>query len=508
MQHSLQDLEAFLNQQNILVKAHIISKDTPIASARDNSQLVDKNDVFFCKGQAFKATYLADALNKNASAWICDESLAETLCQKHPETNYFIVSDMRQALALVSRWVHNECDKNLCICGITGTKGKSTTTYMLRSIFDAASTQKSCAVLSSINVFDGGEECEAHNTTPEAPELWQHFENACTHGLKHLVMEVSSQALKYHRTLGTHFAYGCFLNIARDHISDCEHPSFEDYFSSKLKLFSQSQTAIYNLNTDHIDEVKRAAQQAQKAYSFSIDCSDADVWATDIVQEHACVRFVAHTPDWQAPIEMYIPGLFNVENALCAITVAWQEGISVAQIQKGLKECRVPGRMEIITTHIEGLEVLVDYAHNQLSFEALFSSLQKMYPTWNISAVFGCAGGKAVDRIKDLPQTAARWCQHIIYTMEDPGPIDAEELCQKMFDATPQEYQSTCKVIVDREQAVTQAILDAYASDTPTLVCLLAKGDETDIHIGSRYVPYASDPVVAKRVIAKLEESK
>lgn len=147
------------------------------------------------------------------------------------------------------------------IVGITGTKGKSTSSYMLRSIIDTAAGASVCGIIGSIDTYDGVEHIESKNTTPEAPDLWRHLTHARTAQLVSMVMEVSSQALKYDRTLGVSLDIACFLNIGTDHISPVEHPSFEDYFTSKLKIFSQCRRAVVNLGTEHLGLVLDAALQ-------------------------------------------------------------------------------------------------------------------------------------------------------------------------------------------------------------------------------------------------------
>ena len=234
-----------------------------------------------------------------------------------------------------------------------------------------------------------------------------------------MIMEVSSQALKYDRVLGLHVGVAGWLNIGQDHISPNEHSDFEDYFSSKLKLFSLTNTAVINLETDQLDRVLTAAASLEKQITYSATGCSAhryqsaegtvhtvlpDLWAKNIEPGFGSLSFVCHTPHWTDTVFLSMAGLFNVDNALCAIGMAQQMGYSKQEICEGLAHCQVPGRMEISpasTSHVVGL---IDYAHNRLSFKKFFSSVKQEFTGRKIVAVFGCAGGKAYERRQELPE--------------------------------------------------------------------------------------------------------
>ena len=239
--------------------------DAPVRGMTVDSREVEPGNLFVCKGAAFKPAFLASAVERGAGAYLCDASKLDELAGAVPGTPYLAVSDVRRAMALVAPEVYAHPERQLRIVGITGTKGKSTTAYMLKSILDAADMTPS--ILGSIETDDGVEHFESHNTTPEAPELWRHLRNSVDAGRDIMVMEVSSQGLKYDRVLGLPLDIAVFLNIGRDHISGIEHPDFEDYFASKLRIFEQCDTAVVNLGSDYAERILDAAERAHAQHA-------------------------------------------------------------------------------------------------------------------------------------------------------------------------------------------------------------------------------------------------
>ena len=291
--------------------------------------------------------------------------------------------------------------------------------------------------------------------------------------------------------MGLNLDIACFLNIGRDHISPVEHPNFEDYFQSKLRIFDQARVAVVNLDSAEIKTILERASRCERAVTFSATDSSADVWASDIKSAYGTVSFTAHTPTWVGPINLGMPGLFNVDNALATIAICEVLGIGREKIAAPLSRARVPGRMELLASPDAKVVALVDYAHNKLSYQRFFPSVKEEFPGYRIIAVFGAPGGKAYERRQELPQEAAKYADHLIYTEEDPANDPVEEICQQMADATP--AGTSYEVILNREEAIRRAVQLGYEGEGPAILCLLAKGDETRQHEGNEFVPCRTD---------------
>jgi UDP-N-acetylmuramoyl-L-alanyl-D-glutamate--2,6-diaminopimelate ligase len=318
-------------------------------------------------------------------------------------------------------------------------------------------------------------------------------------------MEVSRQALKYDRVVGLNIDVACFLNIGRDHISPIEHPSFEDYFESKLRIFDQARVAVVNLDMEHADEVLVRARRCERVVTFSARedaAGRADVWASDITPQHGGVSFVAHTARGVQELLVSMPGLFNVDNALAAVAVCEVLGVSADLVREGLAQVRVPGRMELVETRDPRVCALVDYAHNKLSYQRFFSSVSKEFAGRQIIALFGAPGDKAQERRRELPEEASRWADLIIYTEEDPAHERTEDICAELAANTPE--GQAYEVICDRPAAIARAVESAFAAPEGAVVCLLAKGDETRQHEGDRFVPCETDATIFEREVARV----
>lgn len=487
-------LARLLNAEGLLATTANVTTEkgsTPVTGADCDSRVVVPGHVFVCKGAAFRPTYLASALEKGAVAYLCDENRAGELAATAPGVPALVASDLRRAMALVSAEAFGHPDRDLKVVGITGTKGKSTVSYMLRAVLDGDEPYAHAGVMGSIETFDGIECEESHNTTPESPDLWRHLANARKAGLAYMDMEVSSQALKYDRVLGLGLDVACFLNIGRDHISPVEHPNFEDYFQSKLRIFDQARVAVVNLDSEEIETILDRASRCERVVTFSAKERSADVWATDIQTGYGTVSFTAHTPSWEETVSLGMPGLFNVDNALATIAICEVLGIGYERIAEPLSRARVPGRMELLPSPDAKVVALVDYAHNRLSYQRFFPSVKEEFAGYRIIAVFGAPGGKAYERRRELPEEAAKYADYLIYTEEDPANDPVEEICQQMADATP--AGTAYEVILDRKEAIHRAVQLGYEGEGPAILCLLAKGDETRQHEGNEFVPCRTD---------------
>ena len=462
-----------------------------------DSREVKDNTLFLCKGANFKSEFLEKALEAGAFAYVSEEAY------KKEGKPFIIVSDIRKAIAVLSALFTDYPEKEINMIGITGTKGKSTTTYYLKYILDEYMNdlgKKDTALISTIDTYDGVETKESVLTTPEALELHKHIRNAVDSGMENLVMEVCSQALKTHRTYGIQYKYGVFLNISEDHISNIEHKDYEEYFASKLKLFEQADTAIVNLNTDDLERVLKSAQNSKRIITFGTT-EDADVYGYNIRKEGLNTLFNVKTEKFDKEILLTMPGLFNVENALAAIAVAVDMGVPYKNIYDGLREARANGRMEVYSDKEGKVIVIVDYAHNKLSFEKLYESTIKEYPEREIITVFGCPGNHALNRRKDLGELSGKFSDMSYLTMEDPRNEDPEDICKEISTYIEKE-NGKYKIITDRGQAIKHAITEARPN---SVILITGKGNETVQYIKGKYVECEPDGYYAKKYLAELD---
>lgn len=454
-----------------------------------DSGKASEGSLFVCKGNKFKPEYLSAAADAGACAYISEEEYPSV------QLPHIIVSDARAALAEVSDLYYNSPWQRLNLIAVTGTKGKSTTVYYIKTILDAyfASVGKRpCGLISTIETFDGREHKASGNSTPESLEFQRILYTCAEAGLTAAVCEVSSQALKYSRVRCVRFDTGVFTNIGLDHISPLEHPDFEDYFQSKLSLFAQSARGVINVGSELYERVKQAAKDnCDSVVTYGLDAS-CDVRAFDIRKSDGRTVFRLSAPRFIADFSLSMPGIFNVENAAAAIAAALpfgELGLEPELIKSALESAKVPGRMELYSSDDGQILALVDYAHNALSFEELFASIKREYPDYTVVSVFGAPGGKAQIRRKSLGQIAGANCSHVYLTSDDPDFEEPSAIAADIAEGLA-EHNCPYTFIEEREQAVVAAFAEAKPK---TIILLLGCGNETRQKIKGAAVPVLSD---------------
>lgn len=491
-----------LKKENLLLEENVSEslKEMIINKVTYDSRKVITNTLFICKGVEFKKEYLDSSLENGAIAYVSEEKY------KMKNEPYIIVNDIRKAMAILIRLYNNDPQNKINMIGITGTKGKSTTSYYIKYILDDYMKdlkKNETAIISSIDTYDGKSKKEAVLTTPEPEELFEHIRNAVESDMENLVMEVCSQALKIERVYGILYKCGVFLNISEDHISNIEHKDYEEYIASKLKLFNQTETAIINLNTADLDRVLESAKKCKKVITFG-NSENADVYGYNIRKEGMNTVFNVRTKYFNEEILLTMPGLFNVENALAAIAVATELNVPYKNIYNGLKMARASGRMEVYSDKKQEVVVIVDYAHNKLSFQKLYESTIKEYPKREIITVFGCPGNHAQNRRKDLGELSGKYSDMNYLTMEDPRNEKVEDICKEISTYIKKE-NGKYKIIVNREEAIKEAILQAKPN---SVILITGKGNETVQFVKGEYVPCETDVQYAKKYLKELDENK
>lgn len=496
----LKDYIKKLDEANLLVWENVSSNllDVPIDCVSYDTRTLHGKSIFICKGLHFKPEYAKDALDKSALAYVSKEPI-EGL------PNCIQVNDIRKSIYVLADTHFDSVQNKLKIVGITGTKGKGSVAYILKGIMDEYLNdihKPECAIISSIETYDGIKKYESHLTTPETIELYENFSNAYNSGISHVLMEVSSQANKLGRTIGVPYEVACFTNFGKDHISPIEHPNIQDYFECKLHIFDNVKFACINSDSDRFSEIYNYAKD-KKCEIVTFGSHDTDnVYCTNIKPKGSEIDFDVKTKDFEDTFTLGVPGIFNVSNALAAIAIAQCFNIDKSYICKGLKKASIPGRMKVVTSKDKKIVAVVDYAHNQMSFNAYYESLKKEYLDYNIVSVFGCPGNKALDRREELPEIASKYASHIIITEDDPATEPFENIIKDMI---PNININNYEIIENREDAIKHAIFD-LAKDK-TVVALTGKGEEITMTRGENFEPYESDLLIAKRYIGEYDKS-
>lgn len=482
-----------------------------------NSKEVSGDYLFVCKGAGFREEYLDEAVRNGAVCYIREDSSQDapsgascsaTGSAEHSfsDITEIKVRDIRKAMPVIARTYYGDLDELIRIVGVTGTKGKSSTVYFMRSILDEymkASGGKKTAVCSGIENYDGVSKEDSHLTTPETMELYRHMDNAVKSGIEYMSIEVSSQALKYDRTTGIMFEAGAFLNIGSDHISPVEHPDLEDYLNSKLKIFSNCRKACYSLDSDRQEEIREASQDCPYVITFSASDGNANVYAYDIRSEegHAVFRVrlrdVEGYDDFDEELRLGAFGIVNVENALAAVSLSALLGVPKEHITGGLASARVPGRMEVFKSSDGKRTVVVDYAHNKMSFDKFFESANVEYPRKKIISVFGSAGGKALIRREELGESAGHHATYSIITEDDSGPEDAGSICREIAGYV-EKAGGKCEIVVDRADAIKRAI---DIMDDDTILFIAGRGSDSGMKREEGYVDYPADSEIVEEYL-------
>lgn len=464
-----------------------------------DSRDIQEDTLFFCKGLNFKDEYLVDAKNKGANSYISEKKM-------NVDLPYIIVKDVRKAMMEIARFFYDFPDTKIKTIGVTGTKGKSSTVKYVKSILDnylLKNGRKPAGIISTINIFDGIEDISASLTTPEAIMLYRYLNNAVIAGLEYMVIESSSQAFKYDRMNNIDLDVAVFLNIGEDHVSDIEHPTFEDYFNSKLKIFERTQFLIYNKDADHIEEIEEAIKNndiISESFSTKIK-TDAKLNSFSFLESGLKLNL-----DYKGEnIEVKVPqlGTYNIENVLAAVMIAKHFGIDNESIKEGLENTEISGREEIFESNNKKYIMFVSYAHNELSFEKAYEFIKIKYPNYRIVSIFGNSGKMAKNRIEGNCRSAAKHSDHIIIVPEDSAYVEFDVIYNRMAQEI-RKYTNNFERSDSREDGIKKAFNDA---EEKTVFLVAGKGSEDYQKEYGKYIPIKSDTDVARDIIEKYNKN-
>lgn len=457
-----------------------------------NSKELFGKSIFVCKGINFKEKYVFDAFSNGAIVYIAEKQVKNL-------NNCILVSDIRRLIENIALFHYDYPADKITTIAITGTKGKSTVAYMVKNILDSYLSEigeKPAGLISSIHTFDGVDDFESNLTTPEPLELQKYYYNMVNSDIKYCVTEVSSQALKYGRTYGVPFKVACFNNFGEDHISSSEHENVQDYFESKLKIFNNAEIACVNGDCEVFENVLDFAKDKCDVFTFGRN-KTFDVFCSHYKVYENKILLTVNTEYYKSDLILNIAGEFNIENALAAITISNALKIPLKHICNGLLNVDVPGRMKVLSTEDNKISIVVDYAHNQLSYESLFNYIKSHYKDYKIITIFGCPGLKAKNRRKDLPRIASNYSDDIIICEEDSYYESFDKIAS---DIAKNITIKNFSIIEDRDKALKNAVFDLC--DNRAVILFLGKGEENTLKRKHGYEECLNDLEIAKKYIS------
>ncbi len=468
--------------------------------------------VFFCLvGKSSDGHSYASAAYRAG----CRVFVVEHLCEELPEDALqMIVPNARESLADCAAAFYGHPERDLRLIGLTGTKGKTTTAMLIRSLLCEAGIPTGYIGTCGVDFAD--EHYETVNSTPESVDIYRYLSLMRDAGMAACAMEISSQALWMKRTRGLVFDTTLFTNLSRDHIGGVEHPDMNHYRRSKQRLFTDypSRTVVVNRDDDaaaYMLEDLPAGEHTPRVLSFSTAETEREspvvrpLWtATHIRPGRAgasigvhfdCLRDGVSLGEWFLPL----PGDFNVQNTLGALSVVCEGfGVSPAAAREALACASVPGRFETVT-HPELPEVVfvIDYAHNGISLASILDALRAYRPT-RLIALFGSVGGRTFERRRDLACAAGGRCDLCILTSDNPASEPPENILCEIDEAFP---IGSCprRLIADRAEAIRYAVEIARPGD---IILLAGKGHETYQLIGTRKFPFSERKILTEAIEA------
>lgn len=437
--------------------------------------------------------YIKDAIENGAVVVAVQDGLYDV--ESIPENIAVVITkDTRNLLALAACNFYGHPSREFKLVGVTGTKGKTTTTYMIKSILEKSG--KKVGLIGTIANFIGDNEIPAERTTPESSDLQKLFRQMADSKMDVVVMEVSSHSLELQRVAGVTFDFAVFTNLTQDHLDF--HKTFDNYLAAKAKLFKVAKEGFVNCDDMYASRLMSLATCPITTYGID---NNPFVSARDIVITNSYSEFKLPFNRILKKIKVGIPGRFTVYNALAAICVCIKLGSSVESIIEGLENIKVPGRSEIVP-NMRGFAILVDYAHTPDSLENIIRAC-KTYTKGEIICVFGCGGDRDKGKRPMMGEIAGKLASYTVITTDNPRTEEPEAIIndiEKGIKNTKGKY----KVIVDRKKAIEHALRRAKKND---LVLIAGKGHETYQEInGVKH--HFDDREVATEVLKKLPDIK
>ncbi len=454
------------------------SLDAGVLGIAYDSRKAGKGSLFVCiDGTAVDGhRFAGEAVKKGASALVVSKEV------EAPEAVTVIkVKDARYALALLSAAYFDYPAEQLKVIGITGTKGKTTTSYMVKSILEGAG--HAVGLIGTIETVIGDEAIPSSNTTPESYLVQSYFRRMLDAGCDCCVMEVSSQGLMMHRTAGFTFEMGIFTNLEPDHIGPNEHSSFEEYLSCKRLLFRQCRVGIVNVDDAHCGEILKGHSCTVETYGFS---EAAGLRAVDpkLLSKDGRLGVAYHVSGkLDFDVEVDVPGKFSIYNSLAAIAVCRHFDVGLSTMRQALRQAKTKGRIEMVKVS-DAFALMIDYAHNAMSLKSLLSTLREYQPK-RLVCLFGCGGNRARARRFEMGEVSGGLADLTIITSDNPRFEEPQAIIDDIRTGI-QKTSGAYVEIIDRKDAIRYAITHGQPGD---IIVLAGKGHEDYQEIKGKKYP-------------------
>lgn len=453
-----------------------------ISAVQYDSRKISKGDLFICI-EGFNVdghNYVENAVKNGAVAIVCSKDLELNL-----ECTVIKVEDTREALAIIASNFYGKPSKSMKLIGITGTNGKTTSTYMIKSILEHAGYN--VGLIGTIANYIGNEKVKAERTTPESLELHELFNKMKERNIDYCVMEVSSHSLSLNRVYGLNFSQGIFTNLTQDHLDF--HKNFENYYEAKLKLFKSAKSSIINIDDVYGKKMLQDIPQSSEKVTYSAE--EGDIAASNIVNHSRGAEFDLHYKGENIHIELSIPGRYNVYNALCSAGACLGEGISLEKIKEGLEKVVVPGRCEIATKDYNlGFDVIIDYAHTPDGLENILKTARE-FTKGRLISVFGCGGDRDKTKRPIMGKIGSDLSDIAVITSDNPRTEDPMLILQDIVYGIE---KNNYIVVENRKEAIKKSMEVAKDGD---VIVVAGKGHEDYQILKDRVIHFDEREVIA-----------
>ena len=436
--------------------------------------------------------YVGEAIKNGAKAILISKDM-----EVSSDITVIKVKDTRKILSKLSMRLFKYPQSKLKTIAITGTKGKTTTSFMIKRILEEAGYK--CGLIGTTGIYIGDKMYPAKNTTPESYETIKYMNEMVKKKMDYMVMEVSSQALKYDRVNDIIFDYGVFTNLTQDHIGENEHPNMDDYIKSKAKLFNQCNYGVFNIDDSHFFDMVQGGDATIETYGYD---ERADLRATgmELVREKGFIGINLTTDGVvKDTFKISSPGKFTSYNAMAAILTCHLIGIDCKYIKKALSNFHVKGRVESV--HVsDDFTLLIDYAHNGASTESILSTIRE-YDPLRIVTIFGCGGNRSRDRRYEMGEMAGKYSDYCIITEDNNRYEEFDDIAKDILVGMG---KTSCKytIIPDRKEAIKYAIENGKKGD---IIMLIGKGHEDYKEIKGKRYPF-DERVVIKEILEEIKK--